>query len=258
MIWSCQFDDGWSRRSNHHQLEWQHLCATIHKIRRPVVVSVARQESTAVHGEQLGKGHRLSSQCLLAPSQLLLWKVLQLLGGIHSHNKGGFQKQYGRVERIREKPKATSYTDSYSQLVVCSTAQKSQAPTGYTECKHTTALLPLLCHWFKNRGKKKNIGNNFIRAFSTFQDFCTIKSSAVQQMSLRHKRYLGALKRLKARFQPEFKQLRYLLDLGPNPLCFTSLAAEIKTLPDLLRWYLVLLHCKECIKDHTNEHHQKL
>ena len=40
--------------------------------------------------------------------------------------------------------------------------------TYYTECKHTTALLPLLCHWFKNRGKKKNIGNNFIRAFSTF------------------------------------------------------------------------------------------
>jgi len=47
-----------------------HLVARLWKevSKRPVVVSVARQESTAVHGEQLGKGHRLSSQCLLAPS----------------------------------------------------------------------------------------------------------------------------------------------------------------------------------------------
>lgn len=96
-----------------------HLVAWLWKDvnKRPAAISVAGEDSTAMHGEQLGKGHRLSLQCLLAPSQLPLWKVLQLLRGIHSHNKGGFQKQYWRVERVREKPKARSYTDSYSQFV---------------------------------------------------------------------------------------------------------------------------------------------
>lgn len=72
---------------------------------------MAGKGSIVVFGEQLGKRHQLSLQCPLAPSWVVLWKVLQLLGGTYSHNKSVFQKQY---EGWKEYEKNLKATDSYS------------------------------------------------------------------------------------------------------------------------------------------------
>ena len=81
-------------------------------------------------------------------------------------------------------------------------------------------------------------------------------------MSSRNNRHSGALRSLHSRFQPEFGHLCVLLDLGCNPRCnpwsFTSLAAEIETMPlYLLSCYLVFFHRKGCIQKYTDEHRKK-